>query len=60
MKERRIRWVGLVAHLREKKSTEFWVEHLKEGDCVMDEGIDGTLILKWVLKTCVGCMDWIN
>lgn len=52
--------MGLVAHLREKKSTEFWVEHLKEGDCVMDEGIDGTLILKWVLKTCVGCMDWIN
>jgi hypothetical protein len=30
---RGIRWVGHVAHMGEKKSTEFWVENLKERDC---------------------------
>jgi len=36
--------------LGEKKGTELWVEILKERECVKDEGIDGRLILKCVLK----------
>ena len=46
IKKRRMRWVGLVAHMH----TGSWWGHLREGDYLEDPGIDGGMILKWVFK----------
>jgi hypothetical protein len=38
----------------------FWCGDLREGDHLGDAGVDGKIILKWILKTWHGGMDWIE
>ena len=34
--------------------------NLREGDHLEDRGVDGNIILKWILGKWVWGMDWIN
>jgi hypothetical protein len=50
MKSNRTRWVGHMAHKgRGEVHTEFWWGNLRDRDHL--EGVDGRIILKWILKT---------
>jgi hypothetical protein len=45
-----MRWAGLVTRMGEKKMhTVIWLENLKERDHSEDGGVDGKIILKWIL-----------
>jgi hypothetical protein len=43
---KKIRWLGYVTF---KGRREYWWGNLKEGDWLEDQGIDGKIILSWIL-----------
>ena len=40
--------------------TGFWWGNLKERDHLKDPGIEGRIILRWILRKCEGDVDWID
>jgi hypothetical protein len=51
IKSRRMRWAGNVARMGKKEVHKgFWLGDLREGDHFGYPGVDGRIILKWVLK----------
>jgi hypothetical protein len=47
MKSRMMRWVGCLAHVREKRMhAGFWLGNVKEGNDLEDLGMNGGMILK--------------
>jgi hypothetical protein len=40
--------------------TGFWWGNLREGYRFEDPGIDGRIILKWILEKWDGGMDWVD
>ena len=57
-----MRWMGHVARMgREEAYTGFWWGNLRESDHLIDRGIDGRIILKWIFrKWDVRGMNWID
>jgi hypothetical protein len=51
-----MRWVGHVARRGKREAHT----DLREGDHLGDPGVDGRIILKWILKTWDRGMDWID
>jgi hypothetical protein len=59
IKSRRIRWVGHVARLGERKGIyRHWWGNMRERDHLRDTGVDGRIILRWIFRKCDGGMDW--
>jgi hypothetical protein len=51
IKSRSMRWAGHVARMgRGPVHTGFWWGKLREGDHTEDLGVDGSIILNWILK----------
>jgi hypothetical protein len=50
IKSRRMRWAGHNACIGNEMHTRLWSGNLMEMDHLEDLGIDGTIILKWILK----------
>jgi hypothetical protein len=50
IKSRRIRWAGHVARRgRREAISGFWRGNLRERDHLGDTGVDGRIILRWIL-----------
>jgi len=50
-KQRRIRWVGHIAHMgRGDVYTGFWWRNVRERDHLQDQSVDGSVILRWIFK----------
>jgi hypothetical protein len=49
IKSRRMGCMGHVAHMEELRNLIFWLENLKGIDHSEDLGIDGKIILEWIL-----------
>jgi hypothetical protein len=51
IKPRRMRWAGHVARMgRGEVHTEWWLRNLRERDHWEDRGVDGRIILRWILR----------
>jgi len=51
IKSRRMRWVGHVAHIGERRGAYMvWRGNLRERDHLEDPSIDGRIILKWIFR----------
>ena len=50
IKSRKMRWAGHVTHMGGKVNVCKVLKALKEGDHLEDVGVDGGLVLKWILK----------
>jgi len=53
IKLRRMRWTGHKASKRERRGgvyTGFWWGNLRERDHLGDPGIDGRIVLRWILR----------
>jgi len=50
IKSRKMRWVGHVVHERGEVYTGLWWGNLMERDHLGDPGIDGRIILRWILR----------
>jgi len=48
IKSRKMRWMEHVVHM-EDMHTVFWLENLKESYHLENLGIDGKIILEWIL-----------
>jgi hypothetical protein len=61
VKSRRIKWAGCVAHVGERRDAyRVLVEKPEENNHLEDTGVDGRMILKWILNMLDGGMDWIH
>jgi hypothetical protein len=53
IKSWKMRWMGHVAHMAEKRGemhTEFWLEILKKWNCLENLSLPSRTVLKWILK----------
>jgi len=47
----RVRWAGHVARMGERRGyTGCWLGNLRERDHLVDAGVDGRIILKWIFR----------
>jgi hypothetical protein len=53
IKSRRMRWTGHVARMGEERHIYigFWLGNLRERDYQEDPGIDGRIILRWIVRS---------
>ena len=52
IKSRQITWAGHVARTGDRIGREIWWENLKKRDNLEEQGEDGRIVLKWVVKKC--------
>jgi hypothetical protein len=58
---RRMRWVGHVACMADRRGSGFWWGNMSERDYLEDPDVDGRIILRWIFrKWDVGYWDWID
>jgi hypothetical protein len=50
IKSRIMRWAGYVGYMGEMRTTKFWLESLMGTDHLEDVGIDGRIMIKWILE----------
>jgi hypothetical protein len=56
-----MRWAGHIIHMGEMRNAySIVVGNLKERDRLEDVGIDGEIILKWILGKVWEVVDWIH
>ena len=56
-----MRWAGHVARMgRGKVSMGFWWGNLRKKDHMGNPGLDGRLLLGWILRKWDGGVDWID
>jgi hypothetical protein len=61
IKSRRMRWVGHVARMGEKRGAyRIWWGDLREGDHLGDPDVDGRMVLKRIFNKWDGGMNWIE
>jgi hypothetical protein len=61
MKPRRMRWAGHVACMGERRNSYIILVEISEGkNHLRDLGIDGRIILKWILDKKGMSVEWIN